>query len=140
MNEHEDDTFIMERLDRAYASIEWINAHPHYELRNQPILRSDHGSMVLDFEVRQSYRKRPSRFERMWLTHADCKNVAQVAWPTQAKRSRAFKFQQNIKNIRSTFTEWNRKVSGRVKNELKEKQRKLQEVQNSISTTSDIKI
>lgn len=76
----------------------------------------------------------------MWLTHADCKNVAQIAWSTQAKRSRAFKFQQNIKNIRSTFTEWNRKVSGRVKNELKEKQRKLQEVQNSISTTADIKI
>ncbi|KAL0001694.1 hypothetical protein SO802_015475 [Lithocarpus litseifolius] len=127
MNEHEDDSFIMERLDRAYASIEWINANPHYDLRNQPILRSDHGSIVLDFEVRQPFRKRPFRFERMWLTHADCKNVALAAWSVQANGSRAFKFQQKLKNIRSKFSEWNMSVFGRVENELKIKQRKLQE-------------
>ena len=62
MNEHEDDSFVMEKLDRAYASIKWINAHPHYDLRNQPILRSDHGSIVLDFKGRQPFRKRPFRF------------------------------------------------------------------------------
>lgn len=58
MNEHEDDSFIMERLDRAYASSEWINTYPHYALRNQPILRSDHGSIVLDFEYKQPFRKK----------------------------------------------------------------------------------
>ena len=137
MNEHEDDSFIMERLENAYASIEWINAYPHYDLRKQPILRSDHGSIVLNFKVRQPFRKRPFRFERMWLTHADCKNVA---WSAQANGSRAFKFQQKLKNIRSKFTEWNRSVFGRVENELKDKQRKSQEVQNSISTTADIRI
>ena len=63
MNEYEDDSFIMERLDRAFASVEWINSHPHYALRNQPILRSDHGSIVLDFELRQPSRKRPFKLQ-----------------------------------------------------------------------------
>lgn len=51
MKRCEDDTFVMERLDRAYASIYWINAYPHYDLQNQLIIRSDHGAMILDFEL-----------------------------------------------------------------------------------------
>ena len=70
----------------------------------------------------------------------NCKNVAQVVWSTQANGSRAFKFQQKLKNISSKFTEWNRSVIGRVENKLKDKQRKLQEVQNSISTIANIRI
>lgn len=82
MNRHEDDTFVMERLDRAYASVDWINTYPHYNLLNQPIIRSDHGAIILDFDFKQPFRKGPFRFERMWLTHEDCKSVAQHAWNT----------------------------------------------------------
>lgn len=40
MNRRQDENFIMEKLDRAFATMEWINTHPHYVLQNQPILRS----------------------------------------------------------------------------------------------------
>ena len=43
MNNREDNEFIMERLDRAFASIEWINMYPSYSLRNLPIIKFDHG-------------------------------------------------------------------------------------------------
>lgn len=140
MNEHEDDSFIMERLDRAYASSEWINTYPHYALRNQPILRSDHGSIVLDFEYKQPFRKRPFKFEKMWLTHSNWKAIAQDAWSAQSNGSKAFNFQHKLKSIRRKFSEWNKNVFGKVEYQLKEKQRKLQEVQNSIFTTDDIRI
>ena len=81
----------MERLDRAYASVDWINTYPHYDLQNQPIIRSDHGTILLDFDLRQPFRKRPFRFERTWLTHAECKTMAQHAWTTHTQRSRAYK-------------------------------------------------
>lgn len=32
MNRKEDETFVMERLDRAFTSIEWINSYPLYAL------------------------------------------------------------------------------------------------------------
>lgn len=43
MNGRENEAFVMERLDKAYASVEWINFYPHYALQNHPILRLDHG-------------------------------------------------------------------------------------------------
>ena len=38
MNKREDKAFVMERLDKAFASIEWINSYPHYALKIQSIL------------------------------------------------------------------------------------------------------
>ena len=38
MNRREDDNFVMERLDRAFASVEWINSYPQYALHNHLIL------------------------------------------------------------------------------------------------------
>ena len=79
MNRREDDYFVMERLDRAFASTEWINSYPQYALYNHPIIRSDHGSILLEFEVQLPFRRRPFRFERMWSSHEDCGDVVKVA-------------------------------------------------------------
>nr|POF05740.1 dna-directed rna polymerases ii, iv and v subunit 11 [Quercus suber] len=37
MNKREDEDFVMERLDRAFGSVEWVNKYPFYSLRNLPI-------------------------------------------------------------------------------------------------------
>lgn len=100
MNGRENEAFVMERLDKAYASIEWINLYPHYALQNHPILRLDHGSILLDFEMQQPFRKMPFLFERMWLTHMDYKKVVKEAWKTHLVGSRAFKLQQKIINVK----------------------------------------
>ena len=80
MNGHGDETFVMERLDRAFATMDWINSNPHYAFRNLPILRSNHGLIILDFKFQQPFRKRPFRFERIWLAHDGYKALAQNAW------------------------------------------------------------
>ena len=58
MNKREDEDFVMERLDRAFGSVEWVNQYPFYSLRNLPIVRSDHGPILLDLEVQTPFRKR----------------------------------------------------------------------------------
>ena len=75
MNGHGDESSVMERLDRAFATVDWINSNPQYALRNLTILRSDHGPIILDFEFQQHFRKRPFRFEKIWLTHDGCKTL-----------------------------------------------------------------
>ena len=50
MNKREEESFLMERLDRDFASIEWINQYHLYYLRNLPIIKFDHGPIILDFE------------------------------------------------------------------------------------------
>lgn len=37
MNRRKDDSFVMERLDRAFASVEWINSYPQYAFHYNPI-------------------------------------------------------------------------------------------------------
>ena len=73
MNRRDGEDFVMERLDRAFASVDWVNAYPSYSLRNLPIVQSNHGPILLDFEINQSFRRRPFRFERMWKTHPTCR-------------------------------------------------------------------
>ena len=79
MKRKDGEDFVMERLDRAFASVDWVNAYTSYSLRNLPIVRSDYGPILLDFEINQSFRRRPFRFERKWMTHPTCKEVVQNA-------------------------------------------------------------
>ena len=79
MNRRKEDNFVMERLDRAFASVDWINAYPNYALRNFPIIRSDHGPIILDIDLQQSFRRRPFRFEYIWTSHHLCMNVVKQA-------------------------------------------------------------
>lgn len=80
MNNREEEESVMERLDRAFASIEWIHAYPFYALKNLPIVHFDHGLIILDFELRLPFQFIPFRFECMWLTHPSDKQVVQQAW------------------------------------------------------------
>nr|POF06611.1 hypothetical protein CFP56_17341 [Quercus suber] len=113
MNGRENEAFVMERLDKAYASIEWINSYPHYALQNHPILRSDHGSILLEFELQHPFRRRPFHFERMWLNHIDCKEMVEKAWKTHSVGSRAFKLQQKLKSVKKQLIVWNKTVFAR---------------------------
>jgi len=100
MNNREDGDFVMERLDRAFASVCWVNSYPLYSLRNLPIIRSDHGPIILDLEVQGPFRKRPFRFEQMWLTHPRCREMVQQAWDVQSHGPRAIRLRNNILNVK----------------------------------------
>ena len=45
MNRREEGHFVMERIDKAFASVDWINSYPNYALRNLPITKFDHGQL-----------------------------------------------------------------------------------------------
>lgn len=138
MNKRDGEDFVMERLDRAFASVDWVNAYPGYSLRNLPIVRSDHGPILLDFEITQAFRQRPFRFERMWMTHSKCKEVVQVAWNFSVVGFRAYRLKTKLSNLRKEFIRWNKQVFGRVENDIRVRQAQLQGIQNSIHTVEDV--
>ena len=100
MNKREEDSFVMERLDRAFASTEWINHYHLYYLRNLPINRSDYGPIILDFEHQTPFRNRPFRFEQMWITHPSYRDMVSKAWEWQSSGSRAAKLRNKLNNIK----------------------------------------
>ena len=58
-NKREGGNFVMERLDRAFATVEWIETYPNYALTNHPIIKSDHGPITLDFDLKLPFQRRP---------------------------------------------------------------------------------
>ena len=77
INNREEEDLVMERLDRAFATLEWVNMYPLYYLKNLPIIHSDHGPIILDLEVLGPFRKGPFRFEHIWITHPTCHDMIQ---------------------------------------------------------------
>ncbi|XP_074274110.1 uncharacterized protein LOC141597542 [Silene latifolia] len=49
MNGQQDDNYIMERLDRAYATQDWFDLFPYTSVLHLPILISDHSPIILRF-------------------------------------------------------------------------------------------
>lgn len=47
-NKQEGPNLILERLDRAYMSVDWFTEFPNSRLLNQPILVSDHAAIVFE--------------------------------------------------------------------------------------------
>ena len=109
----------MERLDRAFTGTEWINHYHLYYLRNLPIIRSDHGPIILDFEHQTPFRNQPFRFEQIWITLPGCRDMVSKDWEWQFSGSKAAKLRNKLNNIKTVAREWNREVFGRVEIDIK---------------------
>ncbi|XP_023911621.1 uncharacterized protein LOC112023233 [Quercus suber] len=139
MNNREEGNFVMEKLDRAFASVDWVNAYLNYALRNMPIIRSDHGPIVLDFETQFPFQRRPFRFERMWASHPTWKEVIQKAWSSFSYGIKAYQLQNKLNRVRKDFFQWNKEVFGRVERDIQQKMVQLQDARNSISSIDDVR-
>lgn len=79
-NNREGDEFVSERLDRAFVNLDWLHVYEYSSLEAWPISISDHAPLILDTHKKQSFRKRPQRFEAMWLLHPSCKKLIEDTW------------------------------------------------------------
>ena len=120
-------------------SVEWVNQYPFYSLKNLPMLRSDYGPILLDLEVQTPFRKRPFRFELMWLTHEDCKEMVHHAWDLHSIGSRVTQLRNKFINVKQKALEWNKNFFGKVEIEIKTKKSQLQQLQDSIMTSEDVR-
>lgn len=59
------------RLDRAFGNLEWRLRFENTEIYHLPKLKSDHAPLLMAFDDRRpaNRRRRPFRFEAVWLTH-----------------------------------------------------------------------
>nr|POE64791.1 hypothetical protein CFP56_75006 [Quercus suber] len=118
MNKKEEENFVMERMNKAFASVEWIETCPNYALTNHPIISLDHSPIALDFDLKLPFQRRPFKFERMWITHPSCKEVVQRAWGSSTHGSRAYQLMHKVYSVRKEFVHWNRNVFGRIEQEI----------------------
>ncbi|XP_019198078.1 PREDICTED: uncharacterized protein LOC109191859 [Ipomoea nil] len=75
------DDWVEERLDRAVATLPWIELHEEAVVRNIYTQQSDHCAILID--VHAAYTRvaiRRFRFESAWLLEEGCTRVVDTAW------------------------------------------------------------
>ena len=84
-NKRGGDALVLEKLDKAFINNVWLHTFEHCTLEAWPIAVSDHAPLVLDINNIPIYKRRPFRFEAMWLLHPRCKQVIQQEWQKKSR-------------------------------------------------------
>jgi hypothetical protein len=73
-------SLIKERLDRGFASNQWIHFFPSFSITLLPAHNSDHNPLLLDIAIITPFLPRPFRFEEFWSRDPTCGIVINEAW------------------------------------------------------------
>ncbi|KAH1073428.1 hypothetical protein J1N35_025756, partial [Gossypium stocksii] len=74
---------IWEGLDKTYCNTQWLDFHPQVEVLNLPIIKLDHGMMIISTNKINVFARRSHRFEAMWLQDPSCKSIIKQAWTNE---------------------------------------------------------
>lgn len=74
------DNTIWERLDRAVATMDWIELFPATKVLHLECGSSDHKHLIILPKGIQNKRQKPWRFEQMCLEDASCSEVIDLVW------------------------------------------------------------
>lgn len=113
------------RLDRAICNLDWRIRFGSVEIYHLPNKKFDHAPLLLDFDLRrmENRRRRPFRFEAIWLSHPSFKQLVVDNWRNQLSN-----FPQQLKEFQGVLMEWNKDVFGNVFHQKKILVRKLRDI------------
>lgn len=105
-NNRENEGLIMERLDRGYATEEWLNEFPKTFIRNLPITHSDHGPIFLQTQIDSKTTRRPYQIENWCLNYEEVKLLIYDIWVLHIVGSPAYTLTRRLHIIRGRLKSW----------------------------------
>lgn len=72
--------FIMERIDLAFANLEWREKFDTALVFVEAAIGSDHNPLVLNTNFSLNKVRKPFRFESFWTTEEECHRIISAAW------------------------------------------------------------
>lgn len=108
----------LERLDRAFASVDWIEAFPHHHLRCLSSDCSDHSPLLLQL-CTVPWAKPRFKFEAFWVKLEGFEEVVQQAWNVEVQDVDACRLlDQKLGNTAKELKRWSIQKIGSVRVEL----------------------
>ncbi|XP_074304872.1 uncharacterized protein LOC141639712 [Silene latifolia] len=101
-----DESCIMERLDRAYATQDWLDLFPSTSVLHLPILVSDHSPIMLRFLPQPRSRKRPYRLDNWCLQLPEVIDLVSNAWNTPVHGSTSYVLSRKLAAVRFAILNW----------------------------------
>ena len=119
---------IWERLDRGVANYDWVSSFPTARIQHLHYYTSDHRPILLSLNgngEKQRWRRKPFRFESMWVANPGCKAVITEAWAEPVVGNPMFTATTKMKKCKMKLKKWSRESFGSVKNRIKEARERL---------------
>lgn len=131
-NRRDAENNVQVRLDRALGNNQWISLYPHYKVLHLPFASSDHCPILLDSycnetRVHRDGVRRRFRFEKMWLSHDDCKNIIKESWDDMPG---SINVSGKLERLSDKLFDWNATTFGHVGRKIKELQAEMCRARN----------
>lgn len=104
-NRQSGDRLIMERLDRALSTVEWVTRFPHAGVLHLPRLNSDHHPLLLRTNSYAKKSRKKFRVENWWFQHSDFATVCQTALADQSSS-----WESRVGSLTSHIRAWEKKI------------------------------
>ena len=116
-NYREDLTNVRAHLDRALATLSWLEWFSNTMVFHGISSYSDHAPIIVHIVEegpRCRQKRRPRRFEEKWATHPNCEAITQNAWrQVTPAASPMFVLCEKIKVCREELFKWSSETFGR---------------------------
>ncbi|XP_019166615.1 PREDICTED: uncharacterized protein LOC109162348 [Ipomoea nil] len=118
------------RLDRAMCNISWRLKYPDVCVTHLPRFASDHAPILINLEKRaQPLSPACFLFQAAWTTHPDWQNVVTQTWSHEKD------LQNNLQDLASKLTGWNKTVFGNIFKRKRELLARLGGIQRRLEIT-----
>ncbi|KAF7113154.1 hypothetical protein RHSIM_RhsimUnG0155100 [Rhododendron simsii] len=116
-NNRTGDAVVMERLDKAYANIDWREDFPQAMVFHEPAIGSDHSPILLSTEEPLKIH-RQFRFGSMWTAEEECGDIIGSHWASPRIEDNSTHLVKNLDKCRGIQIFDGVKVRGRRASEV----------------------
>ena len=107
-NGHLNGFTIWEKLDRAVATMKWIEKFPATKVIHLECGSSDHEPILIRLNGIPKIRQKPWRFEHMWLEEEGCRETVEEEWSREAQAHVMVRVESKIGYYQSKLRWWHR--------------------------------
>ena len=120
-NGHLNGFTIWERLDRAVATMKWIEKFPVTKVMHLECGSLDHEPILIRLNGIPKIRQKPWRFKHMWLEEEGCRETVKEEWSREAQAHAMVRVEIKIGYCQSKLKWWHRVAIRNITRQLKEK-------------------
>jgi hypothetical protein len=139
-NQHTDNSFIQDRLDRALGNREWCLLFPGAAVFVLEAICSDHNPILVSFKGnKEVYRqcRRGFKFEAAWSRDAEYQSLIQSVWnQDRLEGDSILGIMHRLSSCQRELLRWSKRKFGKVDELLKKKKEQLLELQNRSNSGS----
>ncbi|XP_041027017.1 uncharacterized protein LOC121267238 [Juglans microcarpa x Juglans regia] len=139
-NTHGDESFTKERLDRVIANTEWREVYKESRVEVRVASSSDHKPLLVHLmkqKEAEGVKRRSFKYKASWALEDDCELVLKTAWRKEDPSNKVVKLLENSKAV---FQKWSKKLNNEGKNDIEEKSRLLQRLQENENSGNALEI